>query len=157
VAGEGDAELVQFLKAAEKGDREALASLCLENPGLLSAEDSEGYGALHRAAYSDQPEAVTFLLGEGAFLSARTHDGWTPLHSAARWNAHRVVKILLTHGADVNAISNGGTTNYINIPVCTLKVSIHGLCFAQVSLRCTWGRSTGSLGRPSRSSSFTQI
>ncbi|CAF0903517.1 unnamed protein product [Brachionus calyciflorus] len=85
----------------------------------LSFKDSDGYTALHRAAYSNCLETVKYLLNleiEKKFsminqLEARTEMGWTPLHSAVYWNSYKVVEYLLKYSnADCNLKSNSGQT-----------------------------------------------
>ncbi len=86
---------------------------------LLMYKDSDGYTALHRAAYSSQLEVVKYLISfedsaempDLKQLEARTDMGWTPLHSAAYWNAFKVVDYLLKYAnADVNIRTNSGQT-----------------------------------------------
>ncbi|KAJ1346056.1 hypothetical protein KIN20_000737 [Parelaphostrongylus tenuis] len=81
-----------------------------ESPDLLSSCDEDGYTALHRAAYNDHLEALSFLLESGADSEARTKQGWTPLHSAANWGNYEIVGRLISHGVDVNARSTGCVT-----------------------------------------------
>ena len=85
-----------------------MGKLLQERPELINYQDPDGYTALHRASYSEKPEAVKFLLHAGADLNARSTDGWTALHSASRWNSSKCVNLLLQHGADPNALTNGG-------------------------------------------------
>ena len=86
---------------------------------LLIGKDSDGYTAMHRAAYSNQLEIVKYLVSfennsempDVNQLDARTDMGWTPLHSAAYWNCFKIVEYLIKHAnADVNAKSNSGQT-----------------------------------------------
>ena len=87
---------------------------------LLMFKDSDGYTALHRAAYSNQLDVVKYLISfekrcdmpELRQLEARTDMGWTPLHSAVYWNAYLVVDYLLKNAdADVNIRTNSGQTS----------------------------------------------
>ena len=81
------------------------------NPNLVNYKDSDGYTALHRAAYSNHPQMVRKLIQYGADIQAETtEDSWKPLHSACRWNAAPCVDILLSYGADVNALTQGNQT-----------------------------------------------
>jgi hypothetical protein len=87
---------------------------------MLMFKDSDGYSAMHRAAYSNMLHVIKFLVAfefradmgsELNQLAARTDMGWTPLHSAVYWNSFRVVEYLLKHGqADANLKSNSGQT-----------------------------------------------
>lgn len=83
---------------------------------LLTYRDSDGYTALHRAAYSSQLDIVKLLISFESqindlnLMEKRTDMGWTPLHSASYWNAYQVVEFFLKRGhGDPNAQSNGGT------------------------------------------------
>ncbi|KAK6043335.1 ankyrin repeat protein [Cooperia oncophora] len=100
----------KFLKEAEYGNVDALKNMLQDNPHLLSCSDNDGYTALHRAAYNNHLDAVTFLLECGSEPEARTNQGWTPLHSAANWGNYEVIGRLISHGVDVNARSNGNVT-----------------------------------------------
>ncbi|EYB93896.1 hypothetical protein Y032_0177g573 [Ancylostoma ceylanicum] len=103
-------ELDKFLKEAENGNIDAMRSMLDNDPELLSACDEDGYTALHRAAYNNHMDAVSFLLEMGANPEARTKQGWTPLHSAANWGNYEIVGRLISHGVDVNAQSTGSVT-----------------------------------------------
>ncbi|CAG0898343.1 unnamed protein product [Darwinula stevensoni] len=47
-----------ILLAAENGDVDRLRVLIAENGSLVNIRDTDGYSPLHRACYSDKPEAV---------------------------------------------------------------------------------------------------
>jgi len=100
----------KFLKAAEEGNVEVFEGLLSENPDLMNTTDSDGYTAIHRAAYSGKTNIITSCLKNGANIEAGTSDGWTALHSAGRWNSFECAKLLLENGADINAKSLGGQT-----------------------------------------------
>jgi ankyrin repeat protein len=87
---------------------------------LLMYKDSDGYTALHRAAYSSQLDVVKYLISfenrpdmpDLKQLEAKTDMGWTPLHSAAYWNAFKVVDYFLNEvNANVNIQTNSGQTS----------------------------------------------
>lgn len=63
---------------------------------------------LHRAAYGNHMESISFLLSVGADVGMKTELGWTPLHSACKWNNYQAVARLLAAGADPKALSDGG-------------------------------------------------
>ncbi|EYC13196.1 hypothetical protein Y032_0044g1027 [Ancylostoma ceylanicum] len=100
----------KFLKEAENGNIDFLKTALEADPSLLSVTDEDGYTALHRAAYNNHLDAVSFLLEQGANAEARTKQGWTPLHSAANWGNYEIIGRLITHGVDVNARSSGSVT-----------------------------------------------
>lgn len=97
-----------ILWAAENGELEQLKELLTTQPGLVHANDCNGYTPLHRAAYGNHISAVSYLMSTGAKLDAKTEFGWTPLHSAANWNNYIIVARLLAGGADPFAVSDGG-------------------------------------------------
>lgn len=97
-----------MLWAAENGELETLKELITKQPGLVHARDSDGYTPLHRAAYSNHVNVISYLLSVGANVGAKTELGWTPLHSASNWNNYASVARLLAAGADPTALSDGG-------------------------------------------------
>ncbi|VDM60086.1 unnamed protein product [Angiostrongylus costaricensis] len=109
-----------FLKEAEDGNVDGLRKMLEQSPDLISSCDEDGYTALHRAAYGDHLETVSFLLESGADSEARTKHGWTPLHSAANWGNYETVGLLISRGVDVNACSVGSVT--------PLHLAINGQC-----------------------------
>lgn len=100
----------QLLTFAENGDLEPIEKLLKLHMDLVKYQDSDGYTALHRAAYSNKLDVVKYLLDFGFDIEARTSMGWTPLHSAAYWNNYEVVEYLVARDADVNAKTNSGQT-----------------------------------------------
>ncbi|KHJ80950.1 ankyrin repeat protein, partial [Oesophagostomum dentatum] len=60
----------KFLKEAENGNVDALKSMLKDDHRLLLVTDEDGYTALHRAAYSNHLDAVSFLLEQGANAEA---------------------------------------------------------------------------------------
>lgn len=97
-----------ILWAAENGDVNVLKEILRSQPGLVHAQDSDGYTPLHRAAYGNHLAAICYLLSAGAKVTTKTHMGWTPLHSACNWNNYKVAARLLAAGADPAALSDGG-------------------------------------------------
>src|SRR5688572_12503949 len=105
---EGEKEII---KAAKKGNVEALKALLAHNPALVAATEADGSTPLHCAAWKGFPDACEALLSAGADVNARSsgeHYGGTPLHSAAHGNQRAVAEVLIRHGADVNAVSSNG-------------------------------------------------
>uniref|UniRef100_A0A1I7XVQ7 Translationally-controlled tumor protein homolog n=1 Tax=Heterorhabditis bacteriophora TaxID=37862 RepID=A0A1I7XVQ7_HETBA len=56
----------QFLTAAEEGDLNTVMRMLNENRELISGRDGDGYTALHRAAYNNHIDVVSYLLQNGA-------------------------------------------------------------------------------------------
>ncbi|CAH0724750.1 unnamed protein product, partial [Brenthis ino] len=95
------------LWAAENGELRILKELLSKQPGLVHARDSDGYTPLHRAAYSNHINVISYLLSVKANVGAKTEMGWTPLHSACNWNNYASAARLLAAGADPCALSDG--------------------------------------------------
>ncbi|XP_075971213.1 ankyrin repeat domain-containing protein 49-like [Anticarsia gemmatalis] len=98
------------LWAAENGELDTLKELLLKQPGLVHAQDSDGYTPLHRAAYSNHVEVISYLVSVGANVNTKTQLGWTPLHSACNWNNYAAAARILAAGADPAAVSDGEQT-----------------------------------------------
>ena len=100
--------------AAAVGRTRGLEELLDADPELVSAWSSDGFTALHLAAFFGQEEAAKILLERGAevnLVARHTSLHVTPLHSAAAGGFHpEIVKLLLEHGADPNAAQDGGFT-----------------------------------------------
>ena len=77
--------MCRLLWAAQHNKLNLVREVLSSRPELVHHRDSDGYTALHRAAYSDHPKMARHLLKRGADITARTsEDQWTPLHSACR-------------------------------------------------------------------------
>lgn len=114
----------KFITLAESGKLSEIKNLVKNQTSeenvakMLKFKDSDGYTALHRAAYSNNLEVVKFLLSleeksniKVNQLEAVTNMGWTPLHSACYWNSFRVVEYLIKYcNADCNLKSDSGQT-----------------------------------------------
>jgi uncharacterized protein len=83
-----------------------------EDPELVARRSSDGFTALHYAAFFGGPEAVGVLLEAGAdpHLVAENPTGVRPLHSAAAARDAEAVRLLLEAGADPDAVQAGGFT-----------------------------------------------
>uniref|UniRef100_A0A0N4UKA2 ANK_REP_REGION domain-containing protein n=1 Tax=Dracunculus medinensis TaxID=318479 RepID=A0A0N4UKA2_DRAME len=92
------------LSVAERGDLEALKEM------ISRDKNADNYTALHRAAYNNHVDCLSYLLSIGADHEARTVDGWTPLHCASRWASAACVGELISHGAYVNSRTNNNLT-----------------------------------------------
>ena len=99
--------------AAAAGRTRGLEELLAGGQELARARASDGFTALHLAAFFGHEEAATLLLRHGADANAVAENSElrvAPLHSAAAGGHSSVVKLLLEHGADVNARQPGGFT-----------------------------------------------
>jgi ankyrin repeat protein len=79
------------------------------NPEVVAAQAS-GATALMRAAYADDPPAVTDLVRRAVPVDARDADGSTALMYAANRGSERVATALIDAGANVNAEDAQGST-----------------------------------------------
>jgi ankyrin repeat protein len=93
-------------EAAALGDRAALDAWLRTDPALVHAYNSDGFTALHLAAYYGQVEAARALLAASADPNAgqQSDAGNTPLQVASGIQGNdQVGELLLVAGADVNA------------------------------------------------------
>jgi len=107
----GDPALDVF-EAAAFGELDRLTALLDDDPSYATAYSSDGFSALHLAAFFGQSDAARFLLERGAEVDARGR-GWmtgTPLHSAASASHVEILRMLLDAGADPNARQSGAWT-----------------------------------------------
>lgn len=103
----------EFIKAAKKGELDALKALLESDKTLIQAQDKDGSTALHCAAWKGHREAAAFLIEMGADVHAHNrndHWGTTPLHAAAHANRSAIAQQLIDAGADVNAEDMNGKT-----------------------------------------------
>ena len=82
---EGNYTVKVFLKAAEKGKIDYALKILEKDASLINCKDSDGYSALHRAAYNGHAHMVKVLLYHGADICSLTENNWQPLHCACRW------------------------------------------------------------------------
>ncbi|XP_040104774.1 ankyrin repeat domain-containing protein 16 isoform X3 [Oryx dammah] len=97
--------LTPFMDAVQCGHTDVARLLLKKHKACVSAEDSLGAQAIHRAAVTGQDEAIRFLVSElGVDVDARagsTH--LTALHFAAKEGHVSTVQTLLSLGADINS------------------------------------------------------
>jgi ankyrin repeat protein len=107
----GDGRLDVF-EATTMGRIERLTALLEEDASRARAVSSDGFTALHLAAFFAQPACATLLLARGADPNAVAANAMkvTPLHSAAAARQLAIARALLAKGADANAAQHGGWT-----------------------------------------------
>lgn len=105
-------EAPDIFEAASLGDIARLSELLRKDRGLAHAWSSDGFTALHFAAFFAQEQAARILLESGAAAGAVARNGMqvTPLHSAAAARQSEMVRLLLESGAAVDARQQGGWT-----------------------------------------------
>jgi ankyrin repeat protein len=99
--------------SAATGRTRGLEELLDADPELARSWSSDGFTALHLAAFFGEEDAARILLERGAevnLVARHASIHVTPLHSAAAGPHAAIVKLLLEHGADPNAAQDGGFT-----------------------------------------------
>ena len=98
--------------AAGLGRAGRLAELLRADDGVATAFASDGFTALHLAAFFGQTEAARLLLERSALpnVVSRNQLQVMPLHSAAAGSHMGVARLLVAAGADVNATQRHGYT-----------------------------------------------
>ena len=87
------------LKVAEKSL--ALHAI-IDSKANMDNMDSNGWTALHHAAYNGDIESATILIRDGgANVNAYSNKQRTPLHFAAHNNHKMIIQLLLANGADL--------------------------------------------------------
>jgi ankyrin repeat protein len=106
-----DADLDVFDLAA-LGRADLVAAAVDEDATLATAFSSDGFTALHFAAFLGGADAAVELLRRDADVDAisRNEMRVRPLHSAAAGVGETVLALLLEHGADPDAQQQGGYT-----------------------------------------------
>jgi len=92
---------IDRVRASIDGDRDA-----------VRRHSSDGFTALHLAAFFGKTEIARLLIDAGAAVDTYTTNAFAnqPLHAAAAGRHTEVCRLLLAAGADVNATQHGGFT-----------------------------------------------
>jgi len=103
---------LDVFEAAAMGYVDRLRERLVDDPAAVVAFSSDGYTALHLAAFFGKTEAARILLEHGALVDAYTRNPFAnqPLHAAAAGRHVEVCRVLIAAGADVNATQHGGYT-----------------------------------------------
>lgn len=98
--------------AAMTGDVAQLETLLTGNRSLTTAVSTDGWTALHLAAFFGQEAAARTLLNKGADVKMRSTNPMNnlALHAAAAGKHVPLMKLLLEHGTPANAQQHGGWT-----------------------------------------------
>ena len=99
-----DPELDVF-EATALGYLDRLRERLDEDPARATALSSDGFTALHFAAFFGKAEAAATLIAAGAEVNVVSKNDLMvePLHSAAAGRHHEVCRVLIAAGADINA------------------------------------------------------
>ncbi len=118
----GQTELAVFIarsreltlpEAAALGDTDAIRKILARDPLSIGVRSSDGWTALHLAAFMGHADAARALLDQGADIEAVSLNSTAnhPLHAAIAGKATpEVIELLITKGADVNAKGEAGIT-----------------------------------------------
>jgi ankyrin repeat protein len=87
-----------ILRRATTFDRRAIVVLLLDAGADANGSDSDGYTALHSAAFWNRPEIAKLLIERRADVNARAKNGCTPLNEAVRLGSLAVVDLLIKNG-----------------------------------------------------------
>jgi ankyrin repeat protein len=101
-----------IFEAAVIDRADLVRALLKDDASLAHAYSSDGFTALHFAAYFGATDVIEALLEAGANIEARTKNFLDnmPLHAAAAGGRNEAAKVLLRHGADPNARQHGKHT-----------------------------------------------
>jgi ankyrin repeat protein len=103
---------LDVFEAAALGYLDRLRARIDDDPAVVTSMSSDGYTALHFAAFFAKPEAARILLEAGAPVDVVAHNEMRvrPLHSAAAGRQTEICRLLLAAGAEVDARQAGGFT-----------------------------------------------
>jgi uncharacterized protein len=103
---------LDVFEAATLGYVDRLRERLEADRGAVSAFSTDGFTALHFAAFFGKAEAAKMLLENGAGVDVYTRNPFAnqPLHAAAAGRHLEVSRVLIAGGADVNATQHGGFT-----------------------------------------------
>lgn len=101
---------LDIFEAALAGRVARVGELLAADETLARAYSSDGFTALHFAAFFGHDAVADLLLEHGADPDAisRNAMGLCPLHTAANYGSRGVARLLLENGAEVDARQQGG-------------------------------------------------
>jgi len=104
---------LNLFEAAAMGKVDRIRGLLSTHRDILNERASDGFTALHYAAFMAHHEVATLLLQGGARVDSRSRNSEenTPLHAAIAGRCDlQSVEVLVSHGADVNCRAARGVT-----------------------------------------------
>jgi ankyrin repeat protein len=99
--------------ACRNGDLETLQKIYAQNPASINIPSDKGFTPLVLAVYSNQTEAVSFLLSKNAEIDGQDMAGNTALMGAVFKGYENQINLLLENGASVNIQNQDGATALI--------------------------------------------
>ena len=97
------ASMEDILNAAKEGDV-ALQKILKNSANNIDVKDSDGWTALHYAAYDGHLQAAQLLISSNANVHEKTNSEKTPVHLAAKYGNNSVLKLLLDNSSS-NSVS----------------------------------------------------
>jgi uncharacterized protein len=96
--------------AAALGDEDLLRQLIERDPSVVTEISTDGFSALHLAAFFGHSKAAGLLVAKGADPECVATSGsrLRPLHSAAAGGHEVIAHLLLDRGVDIEAQQTGG-------------------------------------------------
>ncbi|HEX9044773.1 MAG TPA: ankyrin repeat domain-containing protein [Candidatus Limnocylindrales bacterium] len=103
---------LDLFEAAAVGRADLVEAAIARDPSVARSWSSDGFTALHLAAFFGSTDVAWALIGAGADVDAVSDNEMTvrPLHSAAAGRHVAICRALVEAGADVNAAQRGGFT-----------------------------------------------
>jgi ankyrin repeat protein len=103
---------LDFFNLCVAGQAEPVLTEIERDSALLEAHSSDGWTALHLAAFFGHRGLAQALINHGAKVDSRSTNAMvnTPLHAAAAGGKTALVELLLQNGANANATQEGGWT-----------------------------------------------
>uniref|UniRef100_A0A7S0X0U1 Uncharacterized protein n=1 Tax=Chlamydomonas leiostraca TaxID=1034604 RepID=A0A7S0X0U1_9CHLO len=102
--------LSPLFEAADTNDVDALLEIIGKDKAQLEVRNSDGWTALHQAAYAGAVDCVEELLKAGAAVGAICKQGDTPLHYASAQSNGEVIAMLAKAGAPLELKDKDGET-----------------------------------------------
>jgi ankyrin repeat protein len=103
---------LDLFEASMTGNTVTVEQIISKDPKQVNSFSSDGFTALHLAAFFGHYEVARYLIEKGSDVNAIAKNMMKvmPLHSAAAHRQVEISELLLNHGAKVNAKQEGGFT-----------------------------------------------
>lgn len=103
---------LDIFEATAAGRADRVSQILKRDPDAAKRWSTDGFTALHFAAFFNRPEIARDLIRHGAEVAAVARNAMqvTPLHSAAAAHSRKIVRLLLENEAPADARQHGGWT-----------------------------------------------